>query len=143
MLVASSIDISTLPDNLRNARLEAVSPEPFEEAKLPPVEDIESESEDEDKEVQDLLDDNRVGEETESAKGPDQQDVHMDLDTTKDKVGEANLPAEEEPVEPNATREGLPVAEDIVAHDASQATTNIDSEGNMETVKERGEVVQT
>ena len=135
MLLASSIDISTLPDNLRNARLEAVSPEPFEEAKLPPVEDIESESEDEDKEDQDILDNNAVGEETESAEGPDQQDVHMDLDTTKDKVGEANLPAEEEPVEPNATREGLPVAEDIDTHDASQATTNIDSEENMETVK--------
>ena len=54
MLLASSIDISTLPDNLRNARLEAVSPEPLEEAKLPPVEDIESESEDEDKEDQDI-----------------------------------------------------------------------------------------
>ena len=66
MLLASSIDISTLPDNLRNARLEAVSPEPFEEAKLPPVEDIESESEDEDKEDQDILDNNGVGEETES-----------------------------------------------------------------------------
>ena len=72
MLLASSIDISTLPDNLRNARLEAVSPEPFEEAKLPPVEDIESESEDdEDKEDKDILDDNAAGEETESAKGPD------------------------------------------------------------------------
>ena len=47
----------------------------------------------------------------------------------------ANLPAEEEPLEPNATREGLPVAEEIDTHDASQATKNIDSEGNMETVK--------
>merc|ERR1719394_1321063 len=133
MLLASSIDISTLPDNLRNARLEAVSPEPFEEAKLPPVEDIESESEDEDKEVQDLLDDNRVGEETESAKGPDEQDVHMDLDTTRDKVGEANLPAEEEPAEPSASKEGLSDAENVDTLDTSQATTtNLDSEENME-----------
>ena len=131
MLLASSIDISTLLDNLRNARLEAVSPEPFEEAKLPPVEDIESESEDEDKEDQDILDDNGVGEETESAKGPDEQGVDMELD----KVGEANLPAEEEPVEPSASKEGLSDAENIDTLDTSQATTtNIYSEENMETV---------
>ena len=135
MLVASSIDISTLPDNLRNARLEAVSPEPFEEAKLPPVEDIESESEDEDKEVQDILDDKGVGEETESAKGPDEQDVHMELDTSKDKVEEVNLSAEEEAEEPSSSKGGLPVAENIDTLDTSQATTNIDSEENMEIVK--------
>merc|ERR1719220_1244347 len=100
-------------DNLRNARLEAVSPEPFEEAKLPPVEDIESESEDEHKEVQDILDDKGVGEETESAKGPVEQDVRMELDTSKDKVEEVNLSAEEEAVEPSSSKGGLPVAENI------------------------------
>ena len=71
------------PDRLQSARLEAVSPEPFEEVKLPPVEDIESEDDDDDE----LL----ATDEIQEDKDCPADEIQMELAATKEKDEESTV----------------------------------------------------
>ena len=108
-----------------------MSPEPFEEVKLPPVEDIESEDEDDDK----LLT-KEVEEEASLEKGSDDVAVQMEVVTAKEKEGEANVldDTTEKDMGTGESREDGPEAETMETGETIPPEANGESENEVKPI---------